>query len=160
MPQALKYFEFQVENWDEWTGSIPDESNNVADVEDNTRKSECSVEQKLHTQNELIESTSGRRLQKSKKSKFAQLLERKKPIFDPTDKSFEKYLDEYYKLDYEDMIGDMPCRFKYRQVKSNDFGLSTDGMYNMTNNWHILKYKSPTNLYEFLDSPSFENNYC
>ena len=88
-----------------------------------------------------MESTSGRRLQKSKKSKFAELLERKKPIFDPSDKSFEKYLDEYYKLDYEDMIGDMPCRFKYRQVKSNDFGLSTDGMYTTTNNWHILKYK-------------------
>ena len=91
-------------------------------------------------------------MQKSKKSKFAQLLERKKPIFDPTDKSFEKYLDEYYKLDYEDMIGDMPCRFKYRQVKSNDFGLSTDGMYTTTNNWHILKYK---NFYEIYDLEYF-----
>lgn len=91
-------------------------------------------------------------MQKSKKSKFAQLLERKKPIFDPTDKSFEKYLDEYYKLDYEDMIGDMPCRFKYRQVKSNDFGLSTDGMYNTTNKWHILKYK---NFYEIYDLKYF-----
>jgi protein KRI1 len=43
------------------------------------------------------------------------------------DKSvIDKYMDEYYQLDFEDIVGDQPVRFKYRKVDPNFYSLKPE----------------------------------
>ncbi|XP_038898725.1 protein KRI1 homolog [Benincasa hispida] len=40
-------------------------------------------------------------------------------------KAKEAIMEEYYKLDYEDTVGDLKTRFKYAKIRPNRYGLST-----------------------------------
>ena len=114
--------EDDVEDWDNWTGGDGGANAEELNCEDEGFNMDCDVQQ------EVIDSTKGRKKGRRRKSKFAEALEQStaKPVFDPEDKTFTEYVDEYYKLDCEDLIGDLPCRFKHRTVHQNDFGLSLE----------------------------------
>lgn len=77
---------------------------------------------------ELTRGMGKKRRNRKKKSKLAQLLEEEKPKFVPeAERSYAQFMEEYYGMDCEDVIGgDLPTRFKYRQVVPNDYGLSIE----------------------------------
>ncbi|XP_067004605.2 protein KRI1 homolog [Anabrus simplex] len=124
--------ELELENWDNWkgenyyeNGEAENYNNYEPHCEDPGFIMDCDYDPKAELQRELIRATKKKKKHR-KQSKFAEVLSKVKPVFDPNDQTFDEYVEEYYKLDFEDIIGDLPCRFKYRKVVPNSFGLSVD----------------------------------
>lgn len=164
-PQFANEEEFKEEDWDEWTrtnqgtGEAHDEDQEYYDEEydeengephcddpDFNMDADCMDPSQRREQarwNLADEMMGVSRKKRKKMSMFAKSLVKKKPVFNPEDKSFEDYIEEYYRLDYEDMIGDLPCRFKYRNVPANNFGLTTNEILHSRekelNQWASLK---------------------
>lgn len=139
-PEAPSDIEdLQVENYDEIADDDYDNGRNArpsAHCEDDDFNMDCDYDaaaaaqnQKKSFQDEIIDSTRSnkQRRHRKRKSKFMEMLETKRPPFNPDDeKTFTEYLDEYYKLDCEDIIGDVKCRFKYVETTPCDYGLSIE----------------------------------
>ncbi|XP_067416703.1 protein KRI1 homolog isoform X2 [Emydura macquarii macquarii] len=124
-------------NWDNWTGRDAEEGEWPEEAEDEGREEPHCEDPDFIMDADYDPRTQPGPPQKrrkeaptllgkrKRKTRFLESLEREKPPFDPGAGSFEQYLDEFYRLDYEDLICDLPCRFKYRSVLPCDFGLST-----------------------------------
>ena len=65
-----------------------------------------------------------------------------------------KMLDELYKLDYEDMIGDLPCRFKYKEVEKNRFGLTPEEIL-FSKDAHLNQFVSLKKLVPYKEGADF-----
>ncbi|XP_036337731.1 protein KRI1 homolog [Rhagoletis pomonella] len=124
--------ELKVEDWDNYDPNADDNDDYYNDLhcEDEDFNMDCDYdpeETKEQMQKELIENTKKRKGRKGRKSQFMEMIKTEKPAFNPEEeKTYEDYIDEYYKLDCEDMIGDIPCRFKYVETTPNDFGLTIE----------------------------------
>ncbi|KAK7940238.1 hypothetical protein WMY93_003564 [Mugilogobius chulae] len=107
-------------NWDTWTGEAErmKRMKTMMDA-DYDPSQHISKKQKKKDRQKLKKEDMPQMGKKKKKSHFAEVVTKSKPVFNPKEKSFEQYLDEYYKLDYEDIIDDLPCRFRYRNVILN-----------------------------------------
>eukprot|EP00268_Persea_americana_P013060 TRINITY_DN1568_c0_g1_i1.p1 TRINITY_DN1568_c0_g1~~TRINITY_DN1568_c0_g1_i1.p1 ORF type:complete len:648 (-),score=242.25 TRINITY_DN1568_c0_g1_i1:383-2326(-) len=65
--------------------------------------------------------------------------------------ALDKELEEFYKLDYEDTIGDLKTRFKYASVRPNKYGLSAAEIL-MTDDKELNQYVSLKKLAPFRES--------
>ncbi|KAJ8717566.1 hypothetical protein PYW07_005496 [Mythimna separata] len=132
--------ELEIENWEKYEPE-QDDDYEEADQQAGDEGPHCEDEDfnmdadydpkkaRLNVLEEVKKTLGKKRRNRKKKSKLAELLASEKPKFVPTvaEKTYDQYMEEYYKMDCEDVIGgDLPTRFKYREVVPCDYGLTVE----------------------------------
>ncbi|XP_063385570.1 protein KRI1 homolog [Cydia fagiglandana] len=122
--------ELEIENWEKFEEEETAENEPHCEDDEFNMDADYNPKQaRLNLLEELQQNMTKKRRNRKKKSKLAELLTTEKPKFVPTvaDKTYSQYMEEYYKMDCEDVIGgDLPTRFKYREVVPNDYGLTIE----------------------------------
>lgn len=132
--------ELEIENWEKYQPEHEDDDDE-ADLQGDDEEPHCEDENfnmdadydpkkaRVNLLEEVKKTLGKRRRNRKKKSKLAELLASDKPTFVPAlgHKSYQQHMDEYYRMDCEDVIaGDLPTRFKYRDVVPCDYGLTVE----------------------------------
>ncbi|XP_063830927.1 protein KRI1 homolog [Ostrinia nubilalis] len=125
--------ELEIENWDKYEEEAAhetrdDDGPHCEDEEFNMDADYNPNQPRAGLLEEIQKTLGKKRRNRKRKSKLAEILTVEKPKFVPeADKTYAQYMEEYYKLDCEDIIGgDLPTRFKYREVVPNDYGLTVE----------------------------------
>ncbi|ALC43457.1 CG5645, partial [Drosophila busckii] len=122
--------ELAMEDWDNYDPQRAGGDDDDLHCEDDDFNMDCEYDPsmaKQQLQQELIENTRSRKGRKGRRNQFKEMIQAKKPVFNPEEEqTYAEYIDEYYKMDYEDIVGDQPCRFKYVETTPNDFGLTIE----------------------------------
>jgi len=154
-PDCPDIEELKIEDWDNF-----DPDKDIADdyelnCENPEFNMDCDYEAnaKEKLQKELIASTRDKRSRR-RRNRFMEMIKKEKPVFDPEDeKTYAEYIEEYYKMDCEDFIGDAPCRFKYVECEPNDFGLTIEEILlaknKELNQWASLKKSCSNQTFSF-----------
>ncbi|RVE41659.1 hypothetical protein evm_013698 [Chilo suppressalis] len=124
--------DLEIENWDNYEEEKEHYQNeDEPHCEDDDFNMDADYDPKKSKKDllEEIQKTLGKkRRNRKRQSKLSQLLATEKPKFLPlaAERSYAEHMEEYYKMDCEDIVAGMPTRFKYRQVVPNDYGLTVE----------------------------------